>query len=266
MDTKLTGKATIIFGGTAGIGLAAAKAFASEGARVVIVGRDRDRGEAAAASVREGGAECVFERGDIANAEDVEAAVARTVTRFGRLDCAFNNAATLDGLIKRLVDFDDAEWDQSMAANLRGIFFCLRAELRQMLRQEPKGGSIVCSSSVNGLGGWPLAGPYCVAKTGILSLIKTAALEHALDNIRVNGIAFGPFETELLGLVMERVGSVHGMDLEKVRSAYIEKVPLGRIAKPEEAGDVVVWLCSSAASYVTGHTMIVDGGMTSFAR
>lgn len=261
----LNDKVALVFGGTAGIGLAAARAFAAEGARVVIVGRDRARGEAALAELGAGGAECAFEPGDVASAEDVERAVARTVERFGRLDCALNNAATREGFMKRVADFDDGDWDRAMAANLRGVWLCMRAEIRQMQRQEPRGGALVCTSSVNGLGAAPMGGLYSAAKAGVLALVKAAAMDYATDGIRVNALVAGAFDTDMLNDVMDQIAKT-GPTIDQVRASYTSRIPLGRIGSPDEAAAAAVWLCSPAASYVTGHSMIVDGGATCFAR
>lgn len=250
-------KVVLITGGSSGIGRAAALAFAREGARVVVASRGRERGEAVLRELEEVGAEAAFVPADVSQADQVEALVGETVERFGRLDCAFNNAAVV-GEPRLTADYSEEEFDQEMALNLKSVWLCMRAEIRQMLQQEG-GGAIVNTSSVNGLGGAAQASLYAAAKAGVLGLTKSAAHEYAPRGIRINALVAGAFRTPMLEGVFERVSPENPAAVEE---AYSKMVPLGRIGRPEEAADAVLWLCSEAATYATGLSLILDGGLT----
>ena len=256
-DQRFQEKVVLITGGSSGIGRAAALAFAREGARVVIASRGKERGEAVLRELQEAGAEAAFVPADVSKADQVEALLRETVERFGRLDCAFNNAAAVDEP-KATADYSEEEFDRAMTFNLKSVWLCLKAEIRQMLRQEG-GGAIVNTSSVNGLGGVPHASLYAAAKAGILGLTKSAAAEYAHQGIRVNALVAGAFRTPMLEGVFARVSPA---DPAAVEAMYSQMVPLRRIGRPEEAAEAVLWLCSEAASYATGLSLILDGGLT----
>jgi NAD(P)-dependent dehydrogenase (short-subunit alcohol dehydrogenase family) len=262
----LSGKVALVTGGSSGIGRAAAFAFADAGAKVVIGARGVDRGEGVARAIRDRGGEAAFVRADMACASDVEALVAATVQTFGRLDFACNNAASEEGTFALTADFEEEAFDRTVAVNLKGVWLCMKHEIRQMLRQERPGGAMVNTSSVNGLGGAPQGSLYSATKAGVLALSKSAAQEYAKEGIRVNALAAGAFRTPMLEHVFERAGGGTPEGAATVEAAYDQLIPMGRIGDPREAGDVIAWLCSEEASYVTGHSMIVDGGMTAFAR
>ena len=262
----LRGKAVLVTGGSLGIGASAARAFAREGARVVLAARGVERGEAFARELRHEGGDVRFIRADMAQPADVERLVAETVTVLGRLDAAFNNAATTDGVFQLIADFDPEDFDRAIAANLRGVWLCMKYEIQQMLAQSPPGGAIVNTSSVNGLGGAPGGGLYSAAKAGVIALTKSAAQEYATQGIRVNALVAGGFLTPMLQGVFEHYGQGSPGGAEAVRAQYEGLVPMRRIGDPEEAAAAAVWLCSDASSYVTGHSLIVDGGMTAGTR
>lgn len=262
---RLSGKVALVTGGNSGIGRAAALAFAQEGAKVVIAARGAARGEEVAREINEVGGQAVFVRADVSLPEDVEALVARTADAYGRLDCAFNNAAT-EGTMKTLADFTDAEFDDIIGVNLKGVWLCMKYQLRQMLGQRPPGGVIVNTSSVNGLGGVAQGALYAATKAGVLALTKSAAQEYGHQGIRVNALVAGGFRTPMLERVFERSSGGDAEVAAAVEGQLSEMVPLKRIGRPEEAAEAAVWLCSEAASYVTGHSMIVDGGLTAWAR
>ncbi len=265
MSGAMQGKVVIVTGGSAGIGLAAAELFAEAGASVVIAARGAERGREAEKRIKGSGGKALFVEADISKGGQVRELVARTVETFGRLDCALNNAAVA-GRIARLGEFDEGDFDAEVTANLKSVWLCMKYELEQMEKQSPKGGAIVNTSSVNGLGGAAMAGLYAMSKAGILALTKSAAQEYAEKGIRVNALAAGGFDTELL---RSSVSRMLGGDAEKIQAAFEgfkQRIPAGRIGDPMEAGQAAVWLCSDAASYVTGHSMIVDGGLTSWAR
>ncbi|HKF78262.1 MAG TPA: glucose 1-dehydrogenase [Candidatus Dormibacteraeota bacterium] len=248
---RLDGRVALVTGGSAGIGLATAQAFAGEGARVVIGSRDRGRGEAAVEQVRASGGEAHFRATDVPDAAAIEALVSTCVERFGRLDCAFNNAAT-GGPGELCADVAEADFDQVVAVNLRGVWLCLKHEIRQMLRQG--GGAIVNMSSVDGLTGSPNSSVYSASKHAVDGLTRSAAVEYAASGVRVNAVCAGGIATEMLA-------RGYGHDLDWVERYRRPAIPIGRLGRPEECAEAVVWLCSDAASYVTGVCLPVDGGL-----
>lgn len=253
-------------GGTSGIGRATAIVAAREGARVTIVGRNESAGEQVVAEIEAAGGAARFHRADLSDPVQIHAMVDAVVDAEGRLDWAMNNAAGETGVGKPTHAFDIAEFDSTVNLNLRGVWLCMKYEIERMLAQEPSGGAIVNTSSVNGLGGAPFGSLYSATKAGVLALTKSASQEYASQGIRVNALVPGAFKTPMLDHAMDLQT---GGDPEKraaVEERYLGFVPMRRIGDPAEAAESVVWMCSPQASYVTGHTMIVDGGMTAFAR
>jgi NAD(P)-dependent dehydrogenase (short-subunit alcohol dehydrogenase family) len=259
-------KVVLITGGTSGIGRAAASAFARAGARIVLAARRIGLGEQAVQELREEGADVRFVQADVSLAADVDRLVASVVGVYGRLDAAFNNAATTDGALALTADFTEEQFDRAVAMNLKSVWLCMRSEVRQMLSQSPAGGAIVNTSSVNGLGGAPGGALYSAAKAGVLALTKSAAQEYATQGIRVNALVAGAFRTPMLEHVFETIGGETPEGSAAAEAQYAGLIPMRRIGRPQEAAEAAVWLCSDAASYVTGHSMIVDGGMTSATR
>lgn len=258
-DRSFEGRVALVTGGTSGIGQAVALAFARRGAAVTVVGRGRERGEAVAAELEELGAPALYVRADVSRGEAVEAMVRETVERFGRLDCAVNNAGAVEAEgFGPTAELGEEAFDRHLAWNLKSVWLSMKHEIRRMLAQGA-GGAIVNTSSVNGLGGVPGAAVYAAAKAGVLGLTKSAALEYAGEGIRVNALVPGGIDTPLFDRSAERASPE---DPEAAKAGFAGHVPLGRVGRPEEAAEAVVWLCSDAASYVTGHTMIVDGGLT----
>jgi NAD(P)-dependent dehydrogenase (short-subunit alcohol dehydrogenase family) len=266
MAAALDGKVVLIAGGSAVIGKAAAKLFAEAGASVALAAQGAERGQWVEQELRQAGLDVRFVQADVSQSVQVKSLIAQTVEQFGRLDCAFNNAAVLDKNT-RTADFSEADFDAEVASNLKSVWLCMKYELQQMLQtQEPRGGVIVNTSSVNGLRGARGAALYSMSKAGILRLTKSAAQEYAADGIRVNALVAGGFDTELLH---NAVGQAVGGDAEKIEAVlkgFVGMVPAGRIGRPEEAAQAALWLCSDAASYVTVPSMIVDGGLTAWAR
>jgi NAD(P)-dependent dehydrogenase (short-subunit alcohol dehydrogenase family) len=256
---RFAARVALITGGSSGLGRATALAFAREGAAVVIASRGAERGEAARRELEALGARAEFVRADVSRAAEVEALVKRTVERFGRLDCAFNNAAAIDvGAFKATAEFSEAEFDAHLALNLKSVWVCMKHEIAQML-QQGSGGAIVNTSSINGLGGVAQNALYAAAKAGVLGLTKSAAQEYAARGIRVNALVAGGFRTPMLEGAFRLFSP---RDPAAAEAEFARLVPLGRIGRPEEAADAVLWLCSDSASYVTGHSLIVDGGVT----
>ncbi|HYG62540.1 MAG TPA: glucose 1-dehydrogenase [Thermoanaerobaculia bacterium] len=259
------GKVALVTGGNSGIGRATALAFARQGARVVIAARRTEPGEEVAHAIHQAGGEAVFVRADVARAEDVEALVRRTVEVYGPLDCALNNAA-IEGEPRTLADYSEEEYDELMGVDLKGVWLCMKHQIRQMLAQSPSGGTIVNTSSVNGLGGVAHGSLYAAAKAGVLALTKSAAQELGGQGIRVNALVAGGFRTPMLQRVFARHGGPDPEAQAAVEGQLSQLIPLGRIGNPEEAADAVLWLCSDASSYMTGNSLILDGGLTAYYR
>jgi NAD(P)-dependent dehydrogenase (short-subunit alcohol dehydrogenase family) len=262
----LDGKVAIVTGGSSGIGKAASIAFAKAGARVIIAARGAQRGQEVAHEIHSTGGEAIFVRVDLSDPNDTEVLIMTAVDKYGRLDCAFNNAAIAEGSFAFTADFTEEEFDRTINVNLKGVWLCMKHEIRQMLRQTPTGGVIVNTSSVNGLGGAPQGALYSASKAGVLALTKSAAQEYGQMGIRVNALVAGAFRTPMLELAFEKASGGDPEAKQAVEEKYRQFTAMGRIGRPEEAAEVVVWLCSDAASYVTGHSMIVDGGMTAAVR
>ncbi|MFI5618083.1 glucose 1-dehydrogenase [Streptomyces sp. NPDC051567] len=247
----LDGKVALITGASSGIGAAAARVFAREGAALLLVARREDRLDALTRELREKGAEVEYAVADVTRRVDTAAAVARAVRHFGRLDCAFNNAGWGAGRTP-LHEMDDDLYDRIMDVNVRGVWNCLRDEIPAMLATG--GGAVVNNSSVGGLLATPVAAPYVAAKHAVIGLTKAAAAEYAAQGVRVNAVAPGTTRTEV---VSEWFAAVPGME-EQLHAG----TPQPRTAEPEEIAEAAAWLCSSRASFITGVTMPVDGGFT----
>jgi NAD(P)-dependent dehydrogenase (short-subunit alcohol dehydrogenase family) len=252
MTGILDGKVALVTGGASGIGRATAVAMAREGARVAVA----DRAEATAADtvalINTAGGQAIAIGGDVTQEADVAAMVARTVSAFGRIDCAFNNAGVAGRSVgppgQRLHELSQTSFDTMLAINLTGVFLCLKHEVTQMLAQGG-GGAIVNTASIAGLIGLPTSGHYVAAKHGVVGLTKTAAMEYAQDGIRVNCVNPGYIKTPMTKETME----------ERF-DEIMTKVPMRRLGIPEEIAEAVVWMCSDKASFMTGASHVVDGG------
>jgi NAD(P)-dependent dehydrogenase (short-subunit alcohol dehydrogenase family) len=246
-DTRrFAGKVAFITGAASGIGRATAVAFAAEGARVAVLDRTEDALRGTADAIRTAGGEVHVIACDVSEPKQVEAAVADVVRTFGRLDVAFNNAG-VENKAAPVADIDLDEWDRILDINLRGTFVCMKYELAQMLRQG--GGVIVNTSSGAGVRGVAGGAAYAASKHAIIGLTKSAALDYAKSNIRVNAVLPGNIETPM----MDRFT---GGDIQKA----IDLEPVGRLGKPEEIADAVVWMCADLGAFVTGASISVDGG------
>ncbi len=244
------GKVALVTGAGSGIGRQTALAFAREGARVVVSDIVMEGGEETVQQIRAAGGQATFVKADVAQAAEVEALVNTTVATYGRIDCAFNNAG-IEGEQAPTTECSEANWERVVAIDLKGVWLCLKYEIPQMLKQG--GGAIVNTASVAGLVGFQGIAPYVAAKHGVVGLTKTAALEYAKAGIRVNAVCPGVIDTPMV----KRAFSHNPQMAESV--AAIE--PVGRLGQPQEIAEAVVWLCSDAASFVTGHPMAVDGGL-----
>lgn len=246
-----TDKIALVTGAATGMGLATARAFAEAGAAVVLADVREDLVRAEAQKLVSSGGKAIGVRCDVSDDEQVEQMVERTVSEFGRLDAAFNNA----GVMARIVPTADStreEWDRVIGINLRGVWSCMKYELRQMERQGS--GAIVNNASVGALTGNPGIGSYIASKHGVVGLTRTAALEYIKHGINVNAVNPGLIDTKVARDVVS--GN------EEAYSDIAKSVPIGRAGRPEEIASAVLWLCSSGASYVVGQALTVDGGMT----
>src|SRR3954449_5406416 len=246
-----SGKVALVTGAAAGMGLATARAFAEAGAAVVLADFKEDAVKAAVADLVAAGQKAIAVRCDVADDAQVEAMVDRAVSEFGRLDAAFNNAGVM-ARIAPTAESTREEWDRVVGVNLRGVWVCMKHELRQMERQ--KSGAIVNNASVGALTGNPGIGSYIASKHGVVGLTRTAALEYVKHGIRVNAVNPGLIDTQVAREVV--AGD------EQAYADIAKNVPIGRAGRPEEIAATVLWLCSSAASYVVGQALTVDGGMT----
>ena len=249
----VSGKVALVTGAAAGIGRATALAFAEEGAKVMVSDIDEAGGQETVKLIRDAGGEAVFTRADVSAPEDVTALIAATVERFGRLDCACNNAG-IEGRVAPLAEQSLDDYEKVLAINLRGTFLCLQAEIRQMLKQG--GGTIVNLASVAGLIGFPGLSPYVASKHAVNGLTKNAALEYGKQGIRVNAVCPAGIETRMLDSLADQ--STGGA--QSAHEMMDPLHPIGRIGRSEEVAQMIVWLCSDRASFVTGATMPIDGG------
>lgn len=244
---RFEGKVALVTGGGSGIGRAAALAFAREGARVLVANRSDEAGGSTVAAICAAGGVAAFKRTDVSKADDVEAMIAFVVEKFGRLDVAFNNAA-VGGVNKPLHEHTDEEFDEVQAINVRGVFLSMKHEICQMLAQG--GGVILNTSSINGLCGvLGNQAAYTTSKFAVLGLTRTAARDYATKKIRVNALAPAGFVTPML----RRAVDDH---LDFVANL----LPMKRVADVDEIVGAITFLCSDEASFITGHTLAVDGG------
>lgn len=266
VNYNFSDKVALVTGGTSGIGLATAKLFADAGAQVIITGRQENKVDSALALIGNTKHKPRFIATDQGNNDAVISLFETIRESYGRLDMAVNNAAQEAGIGKMLHEFDLDEYELAVGANLRGVWLCMQQEIRQMLSQKPAGGAIVNVSSVNGLGGVPTGSIYAAVKAGVIALAKSAAQEVAEQNIRINALAPGAHYTPLLQKAFDLHSGGDETKLDQVKQMYLSAIPQRRFGAPDEAAHAIAWLCSDAAGYVTGHTMIIDGGMSSMMR
>jgi len=249
---RFADKVVLVTGGSSGIGLATALAFAREGATVVVAGRRTSEGEKAVALLKEQGGEPSFIQTDVAIEADVALLVEQIVSRYGRLDIAFNNAGNVVG-VGPLIELDEAAWDATIDGNLKGTWLSMKYEIRQMFKQG--GGTIInMSSNIGGHVARPMMASYAAAKAGVLALTKTAALEYVQSGIHVHSVSPGPIRTAL---------SKRGNESDEERDQRVAAaLPIGRIGLPEEVANAVLWLSSPEATFIVGHDIVLDGGFT----
>ncbi|MDX8510423.1 glucose 1-dehydrogenase [Mesorhizobium captivum] len=252
MNISFNNKVAVVTGGASGMGLATAQAFAEAGASVAIADVDEDRVVAAAESLKAAGHRVIGIRCNVAELEEAEAMVKQTVSAFGRLDYAFNNAG-VQSPVAETADADPNDYDFVMGVNLKGVWNCMKYELLQM-RAQGTGGAIVNNSSLGGLVGIAERGIYHASKHGVVGLTKSAGLEYAAKGIRINAVCPGIIETPMASGMLE--------SQPEAMADLMKEVPMARLGKAWEIADAVLWLCSDYSSFVIGHALPVDGGYT----
>ncbi|MBV8777015.1 MAG: glucose 1-dehydrogenase [Alphaproteobacteria bacterium] len=256
MPGMLDGKSALVTGGGGGIGRATALAMAREGARLAVADYAADAAAETVALVNAAGGQAITLTGDVTRPKHVEAMLNDTLVAYGRLDCAFNNAGIAPYQVnssgKKTAEWEEDSFDRMIAVNLKSVWLCMKAEIIQMRKQKlmgQPGGAIVNTGSIAGLIGLATSSAYVAAKHGVLGLTKTAALEYVDDGIRVNAVCPGFIKTRMTEDTMRRRGD-----------QIMAQIPAGRMGEPDEIAEMVVWLCSDRASYVTGACYNVDGG------
>jgi len=249
MEKLLNDKIALVTGGASGIGAAAARALVEEGAAVAVCDRNETAAHAVVNEILDAGGKAIVCVMDVASVESVNAGFDRVLEAYGRIDCAFNNAGVA-GDDRFIAETTDQEWERILAINLTGVWNCLRREIQEMLPRG--GGTIINTASVAGLVGWRGAAAYSATKHAVVGLTRSAALEYARQNIRVNAVCPGVIDTPMAaGLRTDTTG---------IRERLLRKHPQGRFGQAEEIAQAVVWLCSDRSSFTNGHALTVDGG------
>lgn len=246
---QLAGKVALVTGGGSGIGQATALMFAREGAKVVVADTNSEGGQETVDKIKKAGGESMFVRTDVSKAADTEIMVNKTIEAYGQLNCAFNNAG-IEGGEGSIVEYSEDVWDRVFDINLKGVWLCMKYEIPEMLKQGR--GAIVNTASIMGLIGGAGNPAYVASKHGVVGLTKVGALRYAKEGIRVNAVCPGVISTPMVERVFARNPGAEAW--------FLEREPMGRFGAPEEIAETVIWLCSEAASFITGHTMTVDGG------
>lgn len=245
------GKVAFVTGAANGIGQATALAFAQEGADVAVVDLSEEGAQATVRMVEAEGVRALAVKCDVSKPDDVQAALAATIDKFGRLDFAFNNAG-IEQALAYTAEIPDEAFERILRVNLGGVFYCMKYQIPIMLKNG--GGSIVNTSSGAGVVGIRGQGAYCASKHGVIGLTKSAALEYGKDGVRINAVCPGIIDTPMIGRFTQGT--------EENRKRMIAQEPIGRLGRPEEIANTVLWLCSDVAGFAIGHAVVVDGGQT----
>lgn len=249
MTRSFNGTVALVTGGGSGIGRATALSFARRGARVTVVGRTKEKIDETVEIIKGFGGEAIAVHTDVSIEDQVERMLEETIIEFGRLDFACN-AGAINGKFMPMIDLAENDFDSIVGVNLKGMWLCMKYQIRQMLDQNS--GSIVNISSINGLAGTKGASIYSASKYGAIGLTKSAALEYAKSNIRINCICPGAIQTPGLEEAITLTGTSN--------SAIGSEIPMGRIGDPDDIANAVTWLSSEEAAFITGHVMVIDGG------
>jgi NAD(P)-dependent dehydrogenase (short-subunit alcohol dehydrogenase family) len=249
METPFKNKVALVTGASFGIGRATAILFAHKGAKVVLV--DWQENSETLEAIKAFGGEAVFIKCDVSKLSEVQKMIQKTISIYGRLDFAFNNAG-IEGTSATITECTEENWDKTIGVNLKGIWGCMKYEIPEMLKNG--NGAIVNCASIAGLVGYVGLPAYVASKHGVIGLTKTAALENAKLGIRVNAVCPGAIKTPMI----DRLTG----NKKEVEEQFAAQEPIGRLGQPDEVANAVIWLCSEAASFVTGHAMAVDGGWT----
>lgn len=249
MEKIFENRVALVTGGSFGIGQATAIAFGKRGAKVVVADWMEDQEQATVNQIKLAGGEAIFIKCDVSKATEVKAMIDKTISTYNKLDFAFNNAG-IEGGMCMAHECTEENWDKTIGVNLKGAWLCMKQEIPHMLKQGK--GVIVNNASIAGLIGFPGLPAYVASKHGLIGLTKTAALENAKNNIRINAVCPGVIKTAMIDRIIGKE--------KEVEKQYVSMEPIGRMGKPSEVAEAVVWLCSDAASFVTGHAMPVDGG------
>ena len=249
MSRELEGKVGLVTGGTSGIGRETAILFAKVGAKVVVAGRREKEGNETVELIQAASSDALFVKADVSKATEVQTLIEKAVQKFGRLDVAFNNAG-IEGAWVPIIKQSEEEWDQTIDVNLKGVWLCLKYEIRQMLKQGG-GGSIVNMASITGLVGAAGAAAYSASKHGVIGLTRSAALETAKNKIRINAVCPAVVETPM---------GKRLFGAPPVQKYVLSCHPMGRFGETAEIAEAVVWMCSDKASFMTGQTLVLDGG------
>ena len=249
METPFKNKVALVTGASFGIGRATAILFAHKGAKVVLV--DWQENSETLEAIKAFGGEAVFIKCDVSQLSEVQKMIQKTISVYGRLDFAFNNAG-IEGTSATITECTEENWDKTIGVNLKGIWGCMKYEIPEMLKNG--NGAIVNCASIAGLVGYVGLPAYVASKHGVIGLTKTAALENAKLGIRVNAVCPGAIKTPMIDRLTN--------NKKEVEAQYAAQEPIGRLGNPNEVANAVIWLCSEAASFVTGHAMAVDGGWT----
>jgi NAD(P)-dependent dehydrogenase (short-subunit alcohol dehydrogenase family) len=249
MAAELEGKVGLVTGGTSGIGRETAVLFAKAGAKVVVAGRREPEGQETIQLIHAAGGQGLFVKADVSKASEVDALIQKAVEHFGRLDVAFNNAG-IEGPWVPIARQSEEDFDRTININLKGVWLCLKYEIRQMIRQGT-GGAIVNTASVYGLISSAGAAAYTASKCGVIGLTKAAALENARSGIRVNAVCPAAVETPMADRLF---------GAPRIHQSVVNRHPIGRFGRPQEIAEAVVWMCSDRASFMTGESLVLDGG------